>query len=126
MLILSNPFTFHYGPIQMGISTAFLLTNSRFTFHYGPIQIQVEFNDDVLKDIFTFHYGPIQITCHHVFYTFISDIYIPLWSYSNIFQFFIVIFFEDLHSTMVLFKSKQNIKSWKWNMNLHSTMVLFK
>ena len=53
---------------------------------------------------FTFHYGPIQILEFiHIF--FLSAIYIPLWSYSNLISFALPLKTSvHLHSTMVLFK----------------------
>ena len=32
-------FTFHYGPIQIGITVLKCIAELKFTFHYGPIQI---------------------------------------------------------------------------------------
>ena len=32
-----------------------------FTFHYGPIQMMVTTDTEYFVDGFTFHYGPIQI-----------------------------------------------------------------
>ena len=54
---------------------------------------------------FTFHYGPIQIKAKLSHSVCTSSIYIPLWSYSNTLELVIAGMQNDLHSTMVLFKS---------------------
>ena len=119
-------FTFHYGPIQIKIGNEKcvyavwiyiplwsysndMLTYAtdeynEFTFHYGPIQISFIWYRYYITKIFTFHYGPIQISTRHK-QTSISEIYIPLWSYSNLlYQVSLTSHLQNLHSTMVLFK----------------------
>ena len=123
--LITQRFTFHYGPIQIEWQAKFLLRQNVFTFHYGPIQIMKGLKLYVLIQNlhstmvlfkllnttlhiytwkFTFHYGPIQIIV-------------------NVFAFFVNI---NLHSTMVLFKCSVKKQAYPLNLDLHSTMVLFK
>ena len=122
-------FTFHYGPIQIVTMYKNNDTNIAFTFHYGPIQIgsrlallvsvnHLHSTMVLFKSSLTRKRGTLTM------------IYIPLWSYSNpyplLFIFIAVIFTfhygpiqiilivlfcpkkDNLHSTMVLFKSKKS------------------
>ena len=57
-----------------------------FTFHYGPIQIFFSYDLSLANMQFTFHYGPIQITAFISMFVALINIYIPLWSYSNLFR----------------------------------------
>ena len=98
-------FTFHYGPIQIGQSFFFArIYFTKFTFHYGPIQIEFCNTYKYLELRFTFHYGPIQIKLFEPQISYISKIYIPLWSYSNTKKKTSSHVRTYLHSTMVLFK----------------------
>ena len=97
--------------------------------------------------LFTFHYGPIQISTIYCKYIHKTNIYIPLWSYSNAAFYLFYRFVNDLHSTMVLFKLRCLHKKFSRllftfhygpiqiyshlnlslrDCHLHSTMVLFK
>ena len=74
---------------------------------------------------FTFHYGPIQIKCF--FLRIIpSNIYIPLWSYSNLAR-------ANLYNTFLLiyiplwsYSNERKNMGYRHIRYLHSTMVLFK
>ena len=140
-------FTFHYGPIQILFALLKRYWKVEFTFHYGPIQIECSTFEDLLYNVFTFHYGPIQMTLYDISHI-ITSIYIPLWSYSNVlsapsivainsFTFHygpiqivirsrLKLSFQNLHSTMVLFKSILSPPFFFEFKDLHSTMVLFK
>ncbi len=96
-------FTFQYGSIQMGgvvtiepddiiyipiwfysnVSEITLASRIQsFTFQYGSIQISVPLAIFCLKFAFTFQYGSIQINSS-LSYIILSNIYIPIWFYSN-------------------------------------------
>ena len=99
-----SSFTFHYGSIQMTITSIATLPLNLFTFHYGSIQMPIRQRNDLEPIIFTFHYGSIQIITRTLETT--TD--------------------TTLHSTMVLFKSQPVIQNNHLKKALHSTMVLFK
>ncbi len=96
-------FTFHYGSIQITMMVKLSKKNVSFTFHYGSIQMKTKKMIGVDESGFTFHYGSIQIRMYQNLSS-CNRIYIPLWFYSNVIDFSIIICFENLHSTMVLFK----------------------
>ena len=75
-------FTFHYGPIQILRLSIEPWSSAKFTFHYGPIQMMTSKQKEFIETVFTFHYGPIQIAKMAIALSY-HEIYIPLWSYSN-------------------------------------------
>lgn len=79
----SSFFTFHYGTIQIIVTTCVVGVPLYFTFHYGTIQMELLRHQENVIKFFTFHYGTIQIK---------ASVRAKLLCLA-------------LHSTMVLFKS---------------------
>ena len=75
-------FTFQYGSIQIMIYRIYLQPYQEFTFQYGSIQI-VNVGQNVIID---------------------TEIYIPIWFYSNTARYYTILACLYLHSNMVLFK----------------------
>ena len=118
-------FTFHYGPIQINI---YSIHDLNYKYIYIPLWSYSNELINLFKtgiSSFTFHYGPIQMhrlqllylriyhlhstmvlfkSCCNLYLQVCNQIYIPLWSYSNLALSFFNCELRYLHSTMVLFK----------------------